>query len=174
MNKLPNRAKSKAYPNYRNDALRKVTKERNEYRQSFLLALKLLLPPLHNSICSSVTQPPIFSSILPLVETVKVRMVIGSHLKIKRSANYIIHRECVVDINVPPTCSLIFYHDRTLHGGGPSSGSKKTRMFSIFAPEDHYYCLSNENYRKNIQECTNECTLCKKLKNIKIDERGIL
>ena len=141
MNKLPNRAKSKAYPNYWNDALRKVTKERNEYRQSFLLALKLLLPPLHNSICSSVTHPPIFSSILPLVETVKVRMVIGSHLKIKRCANYIIHRECVVDINVPPTCSLIFYHDRTLHGGGPSSGSKKTRMFSIFAPEDHYYCI---------------------------------
>ena len=131
MNNTRKRAKSNEYPNYRKDALQKVTEERNKYRQSFLFALKLLLPPPHNSNCSSVTHPPIFSSILPLVELVKVRMVIGSHMKIKTCGSYVIHRKCVVDINVPPTCCLVFYHDRTLHGGGPSSDSKKTRMFSI-------------------------------------------
>ena len=172
MDNTRKRAKSNDYPNYRKDALQKVTEERNKYRQSFLFALKLLLPPPHNMNCTSVTHSPIFSSILPLIESVKVRMVIGSHLKIKACGSYLIHRECVMDINVPPTCCLVFYHDRTLHGGGPSSGSKKTRMFSLFGPEDHYSGISNENYTKEMKDCTDKCTLCHQLKNIRIEGGG--
>jgi hypothetical protein len=45
-------------------------------------------------------------------------------------------------------------------------------MFSIFGPEDHYSGISNENYTQNLKECTNDCSLCQQLKNIKIDGGG--
>ena len=173
MNHPNKRAKSTKSMNYHAEALRKVKEDRDKYRTSYLLALKLLLPQLHENCCSTHSNPPIFSCILPLQQSSQLRVVVGSHLRIKKDGKHILHRECCINVTVPTTCCIIFYHNRTLHGGGPSSGGRNTRMFSIYAKDDHYSGVDNKKYGQDIRYCDEQCKLCEKLQMLKVTNGGI-
>ena len=141
------------YRNYHADNLQKQKEETNKYRHSYLVALKLLLPSPHRTNCSSNWKHPLISCILPLKETASFRVVIGSHLRIIENGNNIIHRETVQTISIPKSCCVLFYHNRTIHGGGASmlGEPKMTRVFLVYGPPSMYEGIQNDNYGKRAE-----------------------
>ena len=164
------------YRNYHADNLQKQKEETNKYRHSYLVALKLLLPSPHRTNCSSNWKHPLISCILPLKETASFRVVIGSHLRIIENGNNIIHRETVQTISIPKSCCVLFYHNRTIHGGGASmlGEPKVTRVFSVYGPPSMYEGIQNDNYGKDMTTCHVECEMCKKIRVLKEGNGGVI
>ena len=153
-----------------------VVKEKNEYKSLYLAALKTFLPcsdHFHSKQCiiNLKTHSPVFSSITPINEPTQLRFAVGSnHLDIV-SQKVTLHKSTVLDIVVPVGFSAIFYHNRTIHGGG-SSEKLNIRMFSVHAPSDDLCVVENKNFCNIISSCEDNCKLCSRFYNFKKDLGG--
>ena len=160
-----------------------LTHERDQYRNFFLSSLKTLIPKalhphkdcpvLHLGYKSSK-----FSCILPLIRETKLRMVFGSNRLPKEKKKggetqqyYTIHRESIVEVTVPVTFCILFYYNRTIHGGGPSE-KMNVRMFGVYAPIDVFGCAEEQNYTRMLRYCNEPCDDCTRLRILKESQNG--
>ena len=143
-------------------------KEITRLEYSSLLASIIHVNHSHHNCCSlSKFHPPILSGILPLSDETIVRVSIGSHREKKDNNGFVTrHNSTLVDVHIPPTYILLFYHEGLLHAGGPGT-MQCERMFAIFGPKTKHASLQNKNYSGNISVCEGECVVCNILKTKK-------
>ena len=99
-------------------------------------------------------------------------MSVGSHNLLFQNRKFFYHRESVVEVDVHPTCCIIFMHNRTVHGGG-SSNRLNLRLFSIYGEKNKFACTQNKNYIGKFIPCDGSCTECDIMKRVK-EETGTL
>ena len=162
----------KNHPSKYQTLRRNAKSARDDYKKLYLTAFQLLLPRSDNCHCLSCpienkNSPPIFSSITSINEPTKLRFAIGSHNCEMKNKKVILHNSTVVEVTVPISCSAIFFHDRTIHGGG-SSQTLNIRMFGLHCPKDQECKAENKNYTRIVTECEKGCSLCRNLLELKV------
>ena len=151
--------------------------EKELYKNAYFSLLRAFYPPpssFHGLDCTVVknTHVPVLSCILPINESTKIRMSVGSHNLMIQKKKFCYHRESVVEVDVHPTCCILFMHNRTVHGGGRSN-SLNLRIFSIYGDKDSFACTENKNYIGKFVPCDEDCTECVIMKRAK-EDRGTL
>ena len=77
---------------------------------------------------------------------------VGSHFLEKAENGFISHRELNIEVEIPTSCCILFFHNRTLHAGG-SSDVLNVRQFGLYGPENKFGCTLNKNYSSFFFEC---------------------
>lgn len=140
-----------------------------ELSNRYVVTLQQLLQPSipHCPTCSITTESrPVLSSITSLKESTVVRVAVGSHKQSWTDNKVLIHDAAVIDVHVPPTYSLLFFHHSTIHSGGPAS-TPSLRVFSTFGPVNEPKCNSNRNHLDVHKYCNNDCKQCRMLRVLK-------
>ena len=152
----------------------------DEYRRSFIAAFNTIVVPdisvfhTHNCNLRRNEINPFFSCITSINEETNIRMAVGSHhLPRSDCGRTIFHRESVVSITIPPTFCILFYHNRTVHGGGISD-CLNLRIFGMYGPKDRFGSTEGRNYLKEVHPCNDDCVHCRQLHRFKVANGGRL
>ena len=150
---------------------------KDEYRLLYLTALKSLLPNsrhYHAEQCviNDTRYLPVMSAITSMNQDTNLRFALGSNHHDIKEKNVILHDSTIMDIVVPVGFSAIFFHNRTIHGGG-SSDKLNIRMFSLHAGKKDKCVVENQNYSNIITSCRpTSCKLCGRFELFKADVGG--
>ena len=110
--------------------------------------------------------------ILPINEESFFRVAVKSHLLQKaQNSKFLYHRESVIELKIPPTCCILFYNNKTIHGGGRSQKTN-IRCFAILGPSGKFGSTQSMNYTGIVEECKNECKTCLHLEAFKSRNDG--
>lgn len=156
----------------------KVENRSDLYRSFFLSSLKSVLPSAithHQTGCpaANLCNPPLISCILSINVSTKVRVSVGSNLLPLEGENnkLQIHRESIIEVDVPKNFCILFHRNRTIHGGG-ASDCLNVRMFGLYGPENVKAYTENRTYTDMLEPCHENCADCVRLQRFKSSNNG--
>ena len=130
-----------------------LQKKLDAFQMSFFALLPCLVPKV------SCYPLPTLASIQPIIESCVVRINVCSHNSDLVNGRKVYHEFLNFDVTIKPGHCLLFIHDGTVHGGGPSS-TPCTRYFTIYGSKEKRVVVSNGNNVKEVIKCTGFCSIC--------------
>ena len=118
-------------------------------------------------------ESPTLGCIIPLLESTKFRVNIGSHHEQFTRKKKTYHKELDYLLEIEPGCCVCFLADSTIHSGGPST-TPCTRFFYLFGDKEKVCEVENKNHSNVLQYCETNCDICARVRDYKLKNNDML